>query len=139
VECLNERLEELRAQVDVLSRADASTVSKAVQAVRALPRFDACADAAALRAPVRPPNADARVRVEGVRVEIAQAKALQRAGSYEAATTIATKATDEASALAYRPVEAETTRATTPSPSTRCAARPPPPSPEATRRKPRVR
>ena len=107
VECLNERLEELRAQVDVLSRADASTVSKAVQAVRALPRFDACADAAALRAPVRPPNADARVRVEGVRVEIAQAKALQRAGSYEAATTIATKATDEASALAYRPVEAE--------------------------------
>ncbi len=107
VECLSERLEELRAQVDVLARADANSVSKAVQAVRALPRFNACADAAALRAPVRPPNADARARVDGVRIEIAQAKALQRAGSYESAKTLATRATDEAAALAYRPVEAE--------------------------------
>ncbi len=108
VECLNERLEELRAQVDVLAHADSSALGKAVQAVRALPRFDACADAAALRAPIRPPaDAAARARVDAVRVEIAQAKALQRAGSYEAAKAIATKATDEAAALAYRPVEAE--------------------------------
>ena len=107
VECLTERLEELRAQVDVLSHADASTMSKAVLAVRALPRFDACADAAALRAPIRPPGAAARAQVDAVRIEIAQAKALQRAGSYDSATAIAAKASDEAAKLAYRPVEAE--------------------------------
>ena len=108
VQCLNEDLEELRAQVDVFAHADASAVAKAVQASRALPRIQACADAASLRAPIRPPSDEAtRTRVDAVRSAIAQAKAQQRSGSYGSALSIATKAAADATSLAYRPVEAE--------------------------------
>src|SRR5258706_5616758 len=47
VECLQERLAEVKAQVDVLAHADARMVEKAVPAVRSLPPIAACADAAA--------------------------------------------------------------------------------------------
>jgi serine/threonine protein kinase/tetratricopeptide (TPR) repeat protein len=108
VECLRERLEDLRAQVDVFAHAEAATVEKAIPAARALPRLQACADAAALRAPIRPPaDEGARTHVEAIRSALARAKAEQRAGNYNGALTIATKSADEASALAYRPVEAE--------------------------------
>jgi tetratricopeptide (TPR) repeat protein len=108
VECLNERLEEVRAQVDVLAHADAPMVGKAVQAIHALPRLDQCADTAALRAPIRPPDdPDARTRVDAVRGEVARAKALQRSGSYDAAKAIASQSVTEATAIGYRPAEAE--------------------------------
>jgi serine/threonine protein kinase len=108
VECLGERLEELRAQVDVFAHADTPIVERSVEAARALPRLQACADSAALRAPVRPPSDEpTRARVEAVRTAIAQAKAQQRAGNYASALAIATKSSDDATALGYRPVEAE--------------------------------
>ena len=108
VECLDERLEDLRAQLDVFSHASALTVEKAVQAVHALPKVRGCADAVALRAPIRPPaDEETRRRVEQIHVEIAQAKAEQRAGDYSQALALATKSADEAAALGYRPVEAE--------------------------------
>ncbi len=108
VECLGERLEELRAQVDVFAHADASIVESAIPAARGLPRLRACADIAALRAPVRPPSDEAsRVRAEELRTELARAKAQQRSGNYATALTLAEKATTLATALGYRPVEAE--------------------------------
>jgi eukaryotic-like serine/threonine-protein kinase len=108
VECLGERLEELRAQVDVFAHADASIVESALPAARGLPRLRACADIAALRAPVRPPSDEAsRVRAEELRTELARAKAQQRSGNYATALTLAEKATTLATALGYRPVEAE--------------------------------
>jgi serine/threonine protein kinase len=108
VECLGDDLEELRAQVDVLARADATTVSKSAQAVRALPRLAACSDAAALRAPIRPPSDEpTRARVEALRGGLARAKAQQRAGRYASALDISRSSSDEATALGYRPVEAE--------------------------------
>jgi eukaryotic-like serine/threonine-protein kinase len=108
VECLGERLEELRAQVDVFAHANASTVDKSVQAARALARIQACADTTALRAPIRPPSDEpTRARVEALRSVIAKAKAEQRAGNYANAFTLATASADESVALGYRPVEAE--------------------------------
>ena len=108
VECLGERLEELRAQVNVFAHADASIVESALPAARGLPRLRACADIAALRAPVRPPSDEAsRVRAEELRTELARAKAQQRSGNYATALTLAEKATTLATALGYRPVEAE--------------------------------
>jgi eukaryotic-like serine/threonine-protein kinase len=108
VECLGDRLEDLRAQVDVFTHADPSIVGKAVQAARGLPRLQACADSAALRAPVRPPSDEQkRARTDAVRTELARAKAEQRAGDYPAALAIAEKSASEAAALGYRPIEAE--------------------------------
>jgi serine/threonine protein kinase/tetratricopeptide (TPR) repeat protein len=108
MECLAGRLEEVRAQVDVFARADVHAVEKAVQAARALPRLDACADAPALRAPLRPPaDASTRARVGGVRRALAEARALQRTGKYGDALAVATRAETEAASLAYRPAEAE--------------------------------
>jgi tetratricopeptide (TPR) repeat protein len=108
MECLGERLEELRAQVDVLAQADAKVVAKGIQAVRALPRLDACADTAALRAPIRPPDdPEVRRRVDAVRAEVARAKALQRSGTYEPAQTLAAQSVTEANTIGYRPLQAE--------------------------------
>jgi serine/threonine protein kinase/tetratricopeptide (TPR) repeat protein len=108
VGCLGERLEDLRAQVDVFAHADGGTVDKAVQAARALPRLATCADAAALRAPIRPPaDAATKARVDGVRAEVAKAKAHQRAGDYGEASRLASQAATEATSIGYRPLEAE--------------------------------
>jgi tetratricopeptide (TPR) repeat protein len=108
MECLDERLGELRAQVQVLARADGATVERAAQAAGSLAPLDGCADAAALRAPMRPPaDAGARARVVAVRERLAEGKARQRVGGYAEARAIAIAATDDAAALGYRPLEAE--------------------------------
>ncbi len=108
MECLGQDLDELRAQVDVLAHADANTVSRSAQAVRALPRLAACADVAALRAPVRPPSDEAtRSRVESVRSAVARGRAQQHAGRYASALEIATSASNDAAEVGYRPAEAE--------------------------------
>lgn len=108
VACLGQDLDEMRAQVDVLAHADTTTVSRSAQAVRALPRLAACADVAALRAPIRPPADEAtRARVEALRTALARGRAQQHAGRYASALEIATSASDEAATVAYRPVEAE--------------------------------
>lgn len=108
MECLDERLGELRAQVQVLTHADAATVGKAAQAAGSLPLLDGCADTVALRAPVRPPGDPAtRARVEAVRTRLAEGHARQLVGEYAEALGIATAATTDATALGYRPLEAE--------------------------------
>ncbi|MGD0529198.1 MAG: serine/threonine-protein kinase [Polyangiaceae bacterium] len=108
MECLDERLGELGAQVQVLGRADAATVGKASAAAGSLPSLAGCADTAALRAPIRPPtDATARTRVEAVRAQLAEGRARQRVGDFGAALGIATTASVDAASLAYRPLEAE--------------------------------
>jgi tetratricopeptide (TPR) repeat protein len=108
MDCLAEKREELRALVDVFAQADASVVEKAVHAASGLGELDACANAAALKSPVRPPT-DARVRsqVEAVRTQLARAKALEEAGRYPDGLTVASVAVTEATRIGYRPLEAE--------------------------------
>ncbi len=108
MECLDERLGELGAQVQVLGRADAATVGKASAAAGSLPSLAGCADTAALRAPIRPPtDAATRTRVEAVRAQLAEGRARQRVGDFGSALGIATTASTDAATLAYRPLEAE--------------------------------
>jgi eukaryotic-like serine/threonine-protein kinase len=71
-------------------------------------RLQACADSAALRAPVRPPpDEQKRARTDAIRTALARAKAEQRAGNYAVALAVAEKSAGEAAALGYRPIEAE--------------------------------
>src|SRR5262249_39371527 len=85
-QCLDERLDALRALVDVLCAADAPTVVKAVDAVEALPSLDRCARGAELKAGLSLPTDPGRRRaVEALRQKVAQVHALHDAGKYHEA------------------------------------------------------
>jgi tetratricopeptide (TPR) repeat protein/predicted Ser/Thr protein kinase len=108
MECLGQRREEVRALIDLFTQADGEIVTKAVQAASGIGDLSTCANAAALRAPIRPPaNAQARRQVEELRAKLARDKALDEAGKYDQVLALATTIADEAKALGYQPVEAE--------------------------------
>jgi tetratricopeptide (TPR) repeat protein len=108
MECLAQRLGDLKARAELFSAPDAKVVENAVQAAQSLPPLDGCADAAALRAPVPPPaDPEVRRRVADVRSRIARAAALDDAGKYEEGLRIASEAVTAADALHYSPVAAE--------------------------------
>jgi serine/threonine protein kinase len=108
MECLDARLGAMRAQVQALAQGGAAAVGKAAQAVGALPSIDTCADAALLRAPIRPPaNAEARAKVAATRERVAAGHAKQLLGAYGEALAIANETASDASALGYAPLEAE--------------------------------
>jgi tetratricopeptide (TPR) repeat protein len=104
--CLDVRARELRALGDVLAHADAKVVEKSLQAVLALSPIDACADAAGLRATVRPPGAGERSRIDELRGALAEARALDSAGKFGDAIARAQRIVSDARALHYRPLEA---------------------------------
>ena len=108
MECLDDRLSSFGAEVDVLAVADSKVVERADHAAAALPALDDCADAAALRAPVRPPaDAETRARVAEVRKQLGRARALEAVGHYADGLKVATSAAAEATKLNYRPVAAD--------------------------------
>jgi len=105
--CLDAHAHELRALGEVLAHADAKTVEKALQASQTLTPIAECADAAGLRAPVRPPSDPVeRARVEDLRGKIAEARAFDSAGKFADAVERGKKLVDEARAAHYRPLEA---------------------------------
>jgi tetratricopeptide (TPR) repeat protein/predicted Ser/Thr protein kinase len=107
MECLAQHLQEANAQIDVLVHADAKIVEKAAAMTGSLTSLAGCSDAAALRAPVRPPaGAATRARVAAIRATLARAKALSDAGKYAEGIAIVRPVLTEARALAYRPLEA---------------------------------
>jgi tetratricopeptide (TPR) repeat protein/tRNA A-37 threonylcarbamoyl transferase component Bud32 len=108
MQCLDQRREELHALVDVFTHADGAVVAKAVQAASGIEGLASCANAKALRAPVRPPrDPEVREKVRAVRAALARAVALQSAGNYAGAKVIATAVLADAKRLGYRPLEAE--------------------------------
>ena len=107
--CLNERLGNARALSDVFASADGKVVENAVSAAAALPSLDRCADVAALRAVVKPPEDPAtRKRVEDLRGELAQPMALRDSGQCARATAKADALIAEVRAVGYQPLLAET-------------------------------
>ncbi|MCE9579630.1 MAG: tetratricopeptide repeat protein, partial [Deltaproteobacteria bacterium] len=108
MQCLGERKDELRAQVEVLASADATVIEHAAQAAHALPPVSQCADIEALRAPVRPPADPAiQTRVGAMRRELATVKALLASGRYADGLTRATALAGQAAEVGYRPFQAE--------------------------------
>jgi tetratricopeptide (TPR) repeat protein len=106
--CLDERMNEMRALVDVLAGADEQVVLKASTAVAALPPLSYCDDTAALVAKIPPPIDPAvRARVDELRAMVATARALRDAGRYEDARTRAAGAVEQLAVLGYQPLLAE--------------------------------
>jgi tetratricopeptide (TPR) repeat protein/predicted Ser/Thr protein kinase len=107
MQCLAERLDALRATVEVLAAADAAVVARASSAATALPPIDDCANLVRLRAPVRPPADPAtRDRLVGLRRRLAEAHAQSNVGKIGESLAGARAVAEEARALGYRPFEA---------------------------------
>ncbi|HYV49225.1 MAG TPA: serine/threonine-protein kinase [Myxococcaceae bacterium] len=107
-ECLERRLTYVRALVDHLAVADATTVENAARAVEELQPLSDCADEHALRAGAAWPLDPSRRReVEAIRAEVDRAYALYTAGSMDASVDIAAAAAARAEATEYKPLIAE--------------------------------
>ncbi len=106
--CLERRMTGLRALSDVLARPDRQVVVQAVSAAHALTELRGCADIAALRAPVPPPD-DPVVRawVEELRTRLAEAEAMKNASQFAQAQPLAKQVVEAAGPLGYRPLEGE--------------------------------
>ena len=106
--CLDERLEELEARVDVLTDADETVVERAAASVAQLPPVAGCADATALLARLKPPTDPAvEAEVDALRAELTRAGAMLEAGRYQPALELASAASRRARSVDYPPVRAE--------------------------------
>ena len=105
--CLDDRRRSLDGVVRTLATADPAIAERAVSTVAALPALEPCADIAALRALVRPPNPAAAAHVAALRARLATVRAQRDAGSYASPLSAARTVLAEARRLGYRPLEAE--------------------------------
>ncbi len=106
--CLDERLAEVRALTDLLSRPDDALAESAAKAVYTLSPLPACADADALLAPVPPPgDPSSRAQVDALRLELAQLRALKRLKRYQDGERQTRGIVARARRLGYAPLEAE--------------------------------
>jgi len=106
--CLQDRFNEVRALTNVFADANGDVVSKAAEAVQSLRSVEQCADIAALKAVVRPPdNPAVRRAVEDTRVALAEVKALGDAGKMKQAAARIEKVVEAAKATGYEPLMAE--------------------------------
>ncbi len=105
--CYERRWHEVEALVDVLSHADAETVTKATQAAHTLSPVDDCADVAALRATVpEPKSPEAAGKVDALDHRLATAVAAYRIGQSRHAATLADGLLDEARQVGFAPLVA---------------------------------
>jgi tetratricopeptide (TPR) repeat protein/tRNA A-37 threonylcarbamoyl transferase component Bud32 len=106
--CLDRRLADARATVDLIATGGGEAVDRAVKVAAELPGTEACADIAALTAAVPPPEDPAtRAAVATVREQLDEARGLERLGRPADGLAIARKAETAAAATGYRPVDAE--------------------------------
>jgi tetratricopeptide (TPR) repeat protein len=108
MECLDERLKDVRALADVLGSGDNKVVSNAPKAAAALPPVADCADTKALREKTPlPRDPTARSRVDMIRSDLARARALGDTGRYEEALGLETVAVRAATEVGYPPLVGE--------------------------------
>ncbi len=105
-ECLDRRLDEVRALTELLSVADADLVGKGDQVVAQLEHVSRCANVAALRAPGRVPS-EPRARVAEMNKQLAEAKAAVIAGKYFPSIMAAKKVAAIAEEIHWPPAKAE--------------------------------
>jgi tetratricopeptide (TPR) repeat protein len=106
--CLERRRSETAALIELLARADAEIVDKAMSAALSLPPVAACADRSALLARVKPPEDPALAReVLRLRGLLDQAKAAQDAGKFKEGLEIVGPLVEAADTTGHRPVIAE--------------------------------
>ena len=109
--CLQDHRATLEAQIEVLARADASIVQRAVELVADLPRLDHCNDVERLRARRQrvPPPDDPQVarQAQTTRDRLEEIKAEARAGKVREALEQIEPVVRQADALGYGPLLAE--------------------------------
>ncbi len=106
--CLDARRGQLEALVRLFAHADGEVADHALEAADALPAFDPCADATALRAREPLPDDPAvRAQIEELRARLAHAEALEHAGKPDDALAIAELASRRADEVGYAPLRAE--------------------------------
>jgi tetratricopeptide (TPR) repeat protein/tRNA A-37 threonylcarbamoyl transferase component Bud32 len=105
--CLSERLSGMHALTEVFATANGAVVEHAVEAAHALTPLDGCSDIKQLRSLILPPDESVKTRVEALRREMGQIKAIHDSGRYVEALNRLQPVLTEARALAYRPLEAE--------------------------------
>jgi len=107
--CLDERLQETRALVDLLAAPGPGVVERAALAVAGLTPLTGCADAAALLAPeaALPSDPSRRAATVALRLELAELRALLHTGSYTAGEQRVAPLAASARALGSRPLAAE--------------------------------
>jgi tetratricopeptide (TPR) repeat protein/predicted Ser/Thr protein kinase len=107
-QCLNKRLEELRAVTDLLVNADAKLVQRSVTMASGLGAIEECADAVALREAVRrPSDPKARAALSQLETEVARVAALGSAGQHREAARRGSALLPAVREAHYRPLEAE--------------------------------
>ncbi|WAS97330.1 serine/threonine-protein kinase [Nannocystis punicea] len=106
--CLNRHLRRFQALSDGLAHAGAGTIEHAPEAISLLGDLSTCAATDALDSVVPPP--DAPDKVAAVEARLADAAAQELAADYTRAFELALLAVNEATALAYAPLEAEALR-----------------------------
>ncbi len=106
--CLDSRLVEMKALVELLREADGSLVRRATEAAGRLPNLSSCLDRRGLsEVPPPPEDADSQERLASLREGLARAGALESAGRYGEAVEVAQRSMAEAEELGYRPVLAQ--------------------------------
>ncbi|HEY3353551.1 MAG TPA: serine/threonine-protein kinase, partial [Polyangia bacterium] len=112
LECLDWRLEEVRALGTLLEHADAAIVDRATLVARRLTPIINCGSTTLLTRRPRPPRDPAlRARVDAIRVQITEAMILYYAGKLREAEGGARQAAASARASGHRAIEAEALRA----------------------------
>ncbi|WP_342381278.1 tetratricopeptide repeat protein [Myxococcus stipitatus] len=106
--CLDQRLKDLGAVVDMLASADTQVIQNSPRLVHSLENLSVCENLAALAAPEPPPSDEPnQKRMEAVRAKRAQVRAKLNAGQVAPALQLANDAASEAHAIGYGPLEAE--------------------------------
>ncbi len=105
--CLEDRRRELEALLEVWSHADPEAVASATKAVSSLPQLARCEDVEALLEGIDPPAPEVAARVERARGRLAELRAQERAGRYQASLPRAIEADEQAKTTAYSPLQAE--------------------------------
>ncbi|HEV3032572.1 MAG TPA: protein kinase, partial [Polyangia bacterium] len=105
--CLNDRLSSMRALTEVFAGANGEVVEHAIDAAHALTPLEGCSDIKQLKSLILPPDPAVKARVEALRRELGQIKAVHDSGRFLAALDRLTPVIREAHALGYKPLEAE--------------------------------
>ncbi len=106
--CLRDRLSELRAFSDVLVEGDAVAPRNALGAAAALTPIESCGEISSIGSAIAPPgDAPTRQRVDALRGQLVEVKALQDAGRYAQALDQLTVVVADARKSGYDPVIAE--------------------------------
>ncbi|HNK44620.1 MAG TPA: serine/threonine-protein kinase [Pseudomonadota bacterium] len=106
--CLDDRLAELRALTAILQKADPTVLQEAASATHELSPISGCANIEALSAPIPlPDNPVTRKRVDALRQEMAEVRAIERFGKYSEALVRAEKLAHDSVQSRYKPLAAE--------------------------------